>query len=178
MLNAVICRHALQKCHACRRKKILSGPVLLHPQTQPTTSPDSSCCTPRLNPPHPQTQPTAPLDQPTPTPNSNCSISRLKTQHPQTQTTAHLDSNHSTPRLKPQHPQTQHLCTRAVKPLLQPLKHFQISPATVLAINSWHTEWKHQNYEFLVISDFESPGCKVVDSRVLWVESGGAVGWV
>ena len=127
MLNAVICRHALQKCHACRRKKILSGPVLLHPQTQPTTSPDSSCCTPRLNPPHPLTQPTAPLDQPTPTPNSNCSISRLKTQHPQIQTTAPPDSNHSTPGLKPQHPRTQHLCTRAAKPLLQPLKHLQMS---------------------------------------------------
>ena len=100
MLNAVICRHALQKCHACRRKKILSGPVLLHPQTQPTTSPDSSCCTPRLNPPHPQTQPTTSPDSTHCTPESNLL-------HPQTQTAASADSKHSTPRLKPQHPRTQ-----------------------------------------------------------------------
>ena len=107
--------------------------ILLHLQTQPTTSPDSTHCTPGSNPLLPQTQTAASAD-------SKHSTPRLKPQNPLTQTTALPDSNHSTPGLKPQHPWTQHLCTRAAKPLLQPLKHFQISPATVLAINSWHTE--------------------------------------
>ena len=111
-----------------------------HPQTHPAVPPDSTHHIPRLNPLHPWINPLQPQTQTAASADSKHSTPRLKPQHTWTQTTAPPDSNHSTPRLKPQHPQTQHLCTRAVKPLLQPLKHFQISPATVLAINSWHTE--------------------------------------
>ena len=82
--------------------------------TQPLAPSDTTYCTPRFNPPQPQTKPTSTPDSTHCTPGPN-------PLHPLIQTTASLDSTHSTPRLKPQQPQTQHLCNLVTQPLLQPL---------------------------------------------------------
>ena len=68
---------------------VISGQPTLHPQKQCSAPPETTPCTPRLNPLHPQTQPIAPRD-------STHRNPRLSPPQPQTQPTAPLDLTHCT----------------------------------------------------------------------------------